>query len=548
MTKPKSGEKQQDFISRCHSAHASEYPDKDQRHAMCMSIWNETKKEKAMKSKVNKALNELDKLIKGMEKEKVYKSVLVEIPKHCLGVFPVEGQRKFKSIYLDNRLAGVSKSESLELTTNLVTRAYVDNKGALLQGILKTLTDIKNRIAKEQYLGDETQIEEFPPKGEIPIIEDDYEDNGSETTTKAKKRLNKAEEGDKKMIFGKPYTYSGGKWEADGGGKQDSPEEEAVEDQLNEEEEEMGEVIDPSDEDKVWSEDLGKYVSIPEEETAEEQSKAEQLTMMEDYLNEADINTLDMSPEQIIETYEEYTDMLLAEGDPYGEVGDEDEDLGEFGSYKPHFEKVGDTWMDTNVEGSQAGVTDDDVTEMASALEEAGYDISQHDPDNPEDVSAIIDMYDDNFGPSEPSGGDPTSVPVYERPSTDIMDREDIISELKDYGYTDEMLDSSDSLVDDLIDERNAEAAALAASMGDMSYLEDEEGWASASDVKREEFADPSHFDEINELDREQINQLFKLMQLDPEEDISRNLKKISGEKDRSALDLAIEVVKRGLG
>lgn len=241
MTTPKSGESQNEFISRCHSAHASEYPDQKQRHAMCMSKWRgKMKTEKSFNTKVDKALNDLDKLIKGMEKEKVYKSFVSEIPGSILDIFCSDGQRKFKQIYIDNRIAGVNKDESLELTKSLVTRAYKDNKIVILGGIYKALEKIRDRIKKAHFVGDDTQQEEFPPKDSIKPIDDDDEENQSETTTKsisqdllkekAKKYddIDKAEEGDTKMVFGNPMTFSGGKWvPQDGGKKEDEPKDEA---------------------------------------------------------------------------------------------------------------------------------------------------------------------------------------------------------------------------------------------------------------------------------------------------------------------------------
>jgi len=469
------------------------------------------------KNKITKALDELDKLIKGIENQKVYKSVLNEIPGYSLGVFCEEGQKKFRSIYLDNRLAGVSKSDALELTTNLVVRSYNQNKEPILAGILKTLVRIKNRLEKQQFLGDETQIEEFPPEGEIPVIEDDGEDNEVDKACDYEdedKDVDKAEEGDKKMIFGKPFTYTGGKWEADGGGSKDSPKEEEIEDQLNEEEgpsvadmedalrdlgynqneldamsqdelqetydtefisrdedygeeddydeemgraeedaedllDDMGEEITPTG-DTGESELLGE-VSIPESETPDETVDSMGSELVDrGVFTERDIE--DMTDEEISQAYEDYLGSEMEDDeedvdelsrqesidwhenkleelsnryesdesmsdkerselemqmsdieenleDLYAR-GAEDEDIDEtYGPYEPHFEKVGDVWQDTNVDGSQAGVTDDDVAEMAENLDARGYDISQHDLNNAEDVSAIIDMHNEISGP-----------------------------------------------------------------------------------------------------------------------------------------------------
>lgn len=44
IPKPKDGEKQSEFMSRCHSAMADEFTDKAQRHAVCLTQWGKVKK------------------------------------------------------------------------------------------------------------------------------------------------------------------------------------------------------------------------------------------------------------------------------------------------------------------------------------------------------------------------------------------------------------------------------------------------------------------------------------------------------------------------
>ena len=41
IPKPTTNESQEAFVSRCHQMLASEFPDSDQRHAICMSSWRE---------------------------------------------------------------------------------------------------------------------------------------------------------------------------------------------------------------------------------------------------------------------------------------------------------------------------------------------------------------------------------------------------------------------------------------------------------------------------------------------------------------------------
>lgn len=55
IPKPRKGEAQDDFISRCHSATAEEFPDDERRNAMCFRQWREKDKKNATEVKVNAA-------------------------------------------------------------------------------------------------------------------------------------------------------------------------------------------------------------------------------------------------------------------------------------------------------------------------------------------------------------------------------------------------------------------------------------------------------------------------------------------------------------
>jgi len=115
---------------------------------------------------IEKSLNDLQKVIKGIEREKFYRGFIKEIPKGTLNLFSSKGQRVFKTVYLDNRIAGVNKSQSMEITTSMIVRSFKDNKLTLLKGIQKALSRINERIKRTEFLGDEKSIEDFSDENE----------------------------------------------------------------------------------------------------------------------------------------------------------------------------------------------------------------------------------------------------------------------------------------------------------------------------------------------------------------------------------------------
>ena len=201
MPKPKSGESEKDYMSRCMAYPDMQKYESDQRAAICHSMFKEKSQMENLKKGISNALKNLQIVIKKMERQEIYKSVLNEIPSMTLNLFSYSGQMRFKDIYLEKRLAGSSIEDSLNVTSKLIVRSFKDNKLIVLKSIQKEL----KRLLEN----------------------------------KSKFYLEKAEhqEGDKKMIFGKPFTFSGGKWipDEDGGKEEEKPEEDFTEvEEINE--------------------------------------------------------------------------------------------------------------------------------------------------------------------------------------------------------------------------------------------------------------------------------------------------------------------------
>lgn len=146
---PKSGETQEEFTARCHSALADEFTDEKQRHAICMDSWREQKTIKDRRDiiqQVNKTLKSLDKMITGLEKEIINKHIVDEINKQYLSIFNDEGKRLFKEIYIDTRLSGAEKEEALNIANRLVAKEYYNKKVVILKGIENLMKRIVSKI------------------------------------------------------------------------------------------------------------------------------------------------------------------------------------------------------------------------------------------------------------------------------------------------------------------------------------------------------------------------------------------------------------------
>lgn len=173
---------------------------------------------------IQKTLTILERVITKMEREEVNKAILKEIPAMTLSLFGIQGQMKLKELYLDNRLAGKDEKESLDISTRLVTRSFRDNKIVLLKVITKELKSLLKK--KSEFYPDETLPEYWgPERDDIPIIED-FDEQPEEEKVEDDDKVKKAEEGDSKMILGRPFTFSGGKWVPEnGGGSKKEPKE-----------------------------------------------------------------------------------------------------------------------------------------------------------------------------------------------------------------------------------------------------------------------------------------------------------------------------------
>ena len=75
---------------------------------------------------------------------------LQEIPQHSLNVFKSEGQNKFKEIYTENRKAGSSIEDSLDLTAKIVSRNFKYNKVNILKAIGNELSKIKKSLNRKK--------------------------------------------------------------------------------------------------------------------------------------------------------------------------------------------------------------------------------------------------------------------------------------------------------------------------------------------------------------------------------------------------------------
>ena len=122
--------------------------------------------------KVNKAIIDLDVMIKGLEKDHVNKRILKEIPISTLGLFPPDSRARFKSVYLDNRLNNVSVQKSIRLAISLTSRVCKDKK-SLLASIEKEMKKIKGAF----FADSETPENWGPASEDIPAIDKPVEDS-----------------------------------------------------------------------------------------------------------------------------------------------------------------------------------------------------------------------------------------------------------------------------------------------------------------------------------------------------------------------------------
>lgn len=197
-------------MSRCMAYPDMQKYDTDQRAAICHSMYKEKGEMKNLNAGISKALKGLQIVIEKMERQEIYKSVLNEIPVMTLNLFSPSGQMKFKDIYLEKRLAGGTIEDSLDVTGRLVIRSFKDNRLLILKGIQKELKQLLKK--KSEFYAEETNPENWGPN------HDEINDTGSFDDQLDEEKIDKAEEGQKKMIFGKPFTFSGGKWVPDEGG------------------------------------------------------------------------------------------------------------------------------------------------------------------------------------------------------------------------------------------------------------------------------------------------------------------------------------------
>jgi len=150
MPTPKSGEKEQEFVSRCMGDSDMQKYDQDQRAAICFSKFrskSEKKSSEAIKRKsVFFNLKKLEKilftLVNSIEKKEIRKGIILEIPQSVIGSYSEEGQILFKSIYFKNRLSDKNMEKSLNLAKNFLDRENKVNKGTLLKMIQKELSKI----------------------------------------------------------------------------------------------------------------------------------------------------------------------------------------------------------------------------------------------------------------------------------------------------------------------------------------------------------------------------------------------------------------------
>lgn len=94
IPKPKSGEKQQDFISRCMSNMNEEFPDGKQRSAVCYNSWRTTNKVLDMFTKIEKQLKGtvLEESYKDNKIKKQMIGLLEKISKELVGLKELYGK------------------------------------------------------------------------------------------------------------------------------------------------------------------------------------------------------------------------------------------------------------------------------------------------------------------------------------------------------------------------------------------------------------------------------------------------------------------------
>jgi|WetSurMetagenome_2_1015567.scaffolds.fasta_scaffold02185_8 hypothetical protein len=135
-----------------------------------------------IRKNINRALKEVDLIIKSLEKEEEYFHFVEEIPPSTLAIFGDEGQRIYKSLYIDNRIAGNAPSESHRTVSRLVIRSEkVDTREVIRKAIdqLKGIVEIsENPLDKEKAKDPEEPIETAPEETEevIPIEDKDVAD------------------------------------------------------------------------------------------------------------------------------------------------------------------------------------------------------------------------------------------------------------------------------------------------------------------------------------------------------------------------------------
>jgi hypothetical protein len=189
VLKPKGGEDQNTFISRCMSALADEDKPQDQKLAMCYTSWRRSKGEES----IQKAINIVQKTIDKIEMDELMKMYYPELEE-------VEGKvnkdisnlanshlQFIKEIYVKCRQDGNNITKSYDTATVFFQREGrnidIDVKD-LYKAIYHVIKSIRDRVIEKQ------------------------------------------EKGQTKMIFGKPFTWSGSEWvPAEGPKEEEKPKE-----------------------------------------------------------------------------------------------------------------------------------------------------------------------------------------------------------------------------------------------------------------------------------------------------------------------------------
>lgn len=438
--------------------------------------------------KFDQITKSIEEYINILESNAQKESICSEIPMSILKEYYPEGRERYKSIYCYNRSVGKNPEESIALTSRLITRSFPRRS----EVILKELTEEFDKVVISML-----------NRG-VFVSKADYK------------------EGQKKMIFGNPYTYSGGKWVKDGGSGKEEPKGEGKK------------------EGKKEGEEPGKdeeYGSIPKENLEgaySDLSNKDALDKVDDYggrdtliedmaedYDTFDLKGLDNQELLNLASFEGYIDESESMGpkdEPKGEDKEEDIDfedpgvkdfaihniMAEQGVSPKEAKRIYDEaekdeildlldrnkFWDDRYDGDYFNVdshSNEELNRMKEDLQDLGYDMTQHDLSNQEDVLGILGMHKENFEDSDPR-------------------------------------------------KRNSEE-------GKESTEDFDGNWASSVDMTEKDFSNPKHFSQIEKLSGEQLDELFSVFRLDPEGDLSSNLKSISGKADESLLDAALLVV-----